>query len=47
VALRRVHELAAVLERPVMTPAEFRQSMNLGLGHGSYGREPVELTDGA
>jgi 3-keto-5-aminohexanoate cleavage enzyme len=45
--VRRVHELAGLLERPVMTPAEFRRRMNFGAGCGAYGRNPVEPSDAA
>lgn len=38
--IRRVHTLAEALERPVMTPEEFRVRMNLLPGHGQYGRPP-------
>jgi 3-keto-5-aminohexanoate cleavage enzyme len=40
--VRRAHQLAGALERPVMTSAEFRTVMGLGTGHGSYGRPPAE-----
>ena len=43
--VRRAHQLAGALERPVMTSAEFRQVMSLGAGHGSYGRAPVGAPD--
>jgi uncharacterized protein (DUF849 family) len=43
--VRRAHQLAGALERAVMTPAEFRQVMGLGAGHGSYGRTPAKAPD--
>jgi uncharacterized protein (DUF849 family) len=44
--VRRAHDLAAALERPVMTPAEFRQHMHLHAGYGVYGRNPAEPPGG-
>ena len=38
--IRRVHDLAGALERPVMTPEDFRQRVGLLPGHGQYGRAP-------
>jgi uncharacterized protein (DUF849 family) len=43
--VRQGHELGAALERPVMSPAEFRQRMALLPGMGSYGREAVSVPD--
>lgn len=43
--LRRAHEMAALLERKVMTPAEFRRRMHLRPGGGAYGRDPQTLPD--
>ena len=37
--LKRAHDLAAQLERRVMTPAEFRAFMKMRPGNSSYGRE--------
>jgi uncharacterized protein (DUF849 family) len=37
--LKRVHRMAEQLERQVMTPQQFRQSMGLQPGSGSYGRK--------
>lgn len=44
--VRRAHSLAAILERKVMTPADFRARMQLQPGgmHG-YGRVPVSASD--
>lgn len=36
--LAEARQAAAMLEREVMTPAEFRRRMGLGGGHGEYGR---------
>jgi uncharacterized protein (DUF849 family) len=36
--LQRVHELAEIHERPVMTPARARELLHLEPGHGRYGR---------
>jgi len=44
--LKRIHRLAQAFERPVMTPAEFRERMHLAPGSGRYGREPGENTHG-
>lgn len=38
--LKRVHTMAAQLDRAVMTPREFRTQMNMLPGHGEYGRIP-------
>ncbi len=40
--VRRTHELASILERPVMTAVEFRQRMAMLPGCGAFGREPVK-----
>jgi uncharacterized protein (DUF849 family) len=37
--LQRTHEMAAQLERPLMTSAEFRRRMGLLPGNGTYGRQ--------
>ncbi|ORJ57145.1 3-keto-5-aminohexanoate cleavage protein [Geothermobacter hydrogeniphilus] len=39
--VKRVHRLAAELERPLMSPAECRQRLNLLPGNGRYGRTPA------
>jgi uncharacterized protein (DUF849 family) len=39
--LRRIHALAEIHERPVMTPAGCRELLELAPGFGSYGREPA------
>lgn len=36
--LQRVHRLAALHERKVMTPSDLRTRLNLSPGHGEYGR---------
>lgn len=36
--IHRVHRLAETNERKIMTPAELRRLLNLGNGHGHYGR---------
>ena len=36
--LERIHKLARVNERQIMTPAELRKHLNLKPGNGSYGR---------
>jgi uncharacterized protein (DUF849 family) len=36
--IREAHHLAAILERPLMTSAEFRRRMQMSPGHGNYGR---------
>lgn len=36
--VRRVHHLAEMLERPIMTPRDFRRHMQLEHGFGRYGR---------
>ena len=36
--LERIHNLARVNERQIMTPAELRKHLNLKPGNGSYGR---------
>jgi 3-keto-5-aminohexanoate cleavage enzyme len=36
--IRRIHALAEANEREVMAPGELRQLLNLGDGHGHYGR---------
>ena len=35
--VRRIHDLAAAVERPIMSPAQFRHRMQLEAGHGRYG----------
>ncbi len=35
--LKRIHRLARAFERPVMTPVDFRERMNLAPGCGFYG----------
>jgi len=39
--LRRVHDMAAHLERTVMSPEEFRKRMDMQAGHGAFGRVPA------
>ncbi len=36
--LRRIHTIAAANERKLMTPRDLRRLLNLGPGHGRYGR---------
>ena len=36
--IKRIHSIAEANAREVMTPAEFRQKMNLEKGNGKYGR---------
>jgi len=36
--IRRVHQMAEMLERPIMPSSEFRRSMQLEAGFGRYGR---------
>lgn len=38
--LQRIHTIAEANERTVMSPAEFRQRLNLLPGNGAYGRHP-------
>jgi uncharacterized protein (DUF849 family) len=38
--LGRVHELAALAERPMLSSAEFRRLFHLQPGHGAYGLAP-------
>jgi 3-keto-5-aminohexanoate cleavage enzyme len=37
--IKRVHALAEVIERKVMTPINLRKLLNLNPGNGSYGRD--------
>jgi 3-keto-5-aminohexanoate cleavage enzyme len=37
--LKRIHIIAEANERNVMTPAKFRQKLNLEDGNGKYGRK--------
>ena len=37
--IKRVHALALINEREIMSPQEFRVKMNLELGNGKYGRK--------
>ena len=39
--VRRAHDLARVLERPVMTPAEFRERLGMLPGSGAFGRDAI------
>lgn len=41
--LNRVHEMAAVFERAVMKPSEFRSILNLERGFGRYGRRLLRV----
>lgn len=43
--VHRAHEMAALLERSVMTPAEFRRRLAMQPGHGRFGRDPVMPPD--
>jgi len=40
--LRRIHALAEVHERPVMTPSRLRELLDLEPGAGRYGRVPAD-----
>ena len=39
--LRRIHTMAAAMERPIMSPASLRTHLNLEPGNGRYGRMPT------
>ncbi len=39
--LRRIHHLASLFERKVMSPAEFRQFYSLERGYGVYGKRAI------
>ena len=40
--IRRIHTIADANERKIMPPSEFRTLLNLGNGHGKYGRKYIE-----
>jgi len=44
--LRRTHELAAMAERKVMSPARLRDLLKLRKGSGEYGRGPAPMSGG-
>ncbi|MEO7931694.1 MAG: 3-keto-5-aminohexanoate cleavage protein [Chthoniobacterales bacterium] len=41
--VERVHSLARIHRRKIMSPADFRSRLRLLPGHGSYGREPISI----